>query len=1272
MYSQDALTNNSIYEAVDQWIANPNQAQFTDADNNPYYGHISDWDVSQVTDMSELFYKKSTFNDDINDWDVSNVTDMYRLFNFATSFNQPLDKWNTSNVISMQEMFARASVFNQDINTQQVTNSDGVTYTAWDVSKVTDMFYMFRDADAFNGNVSNWDVSNVTNMRYMFSASAEYTPGISTSLIDPSCNGCGGNFNQDVSSWDVSNVKDFTGMFSNQRYFNQKVNSWDISRVDNDAVYKQRGYGSLNFAPGIGGFFNNAIAFNQPLNDWDVSNIKYFNLLFATAISFNQPLNNWDISRATSLTHMFYEAKVFNQPMDNWNTSNVTDMSRLFMIALEFDQDISKWDVSSVSDMSYTFASAEAFSGDVSNWDVSSVTTMNSMFTNANSFNSDISKWDVSNVTSLKGFVSGTDIFNQPIGDWDISNVTDIEEIFYNADSFNQPLNDWDISKVISLKNVFVGADSFNQDLDNWNTSNITNMEFVFSGAKNFNGDISSWDVSKVTSMREMFYLAKSFNQDISSWNVSNVSNMSSAFRSAESFNQPLNSWDVSNVTNMASMFFHALSFNQDLNSWNTSNVTSMGSMFKEANNFDGDISTWNTSNVEDMSFMFHTNWNFNQDISAWRVSNVRNMREMFLQARVFDQDLSSWDVSSNTDMYRMFDNADLFNSDISSWDVANVSNFNQSFSGADVFDQDISNWDFSSATDMSGFLTSSGMSLINYDNFLIGLSKKINNGEALPKNQSFAVSGLKYCIATSERGFIISNLGWNISGDSKECYATIKISGGNTVQIEVGDEFNYPSATASDAYTDLDVSYLGTVDSSRLGEYAITYIAIDNSGTEISSILTVQVVDTALPVISLLGDATVDIEVGTTYNDAGATASDNYDGDITDEIVTVNNVDTSTVGTYTITYDVRDSSGNDAVEITRTVNVVDTTVPVITLTGSATVDIEVGTTYNDAGAIASDNYDGDITDAIVTVNNVDISTIGTYTITYNVSDASGNAAVEVIRTVNVVDITLPVISLLGDATVDIEVGTTYNDAGATASDNYDGDITDDIVTVNNVDTSTIGTYTVTYNVSDASGNAAVEVSRTITVIGPVYTLPETINFDELILGDEQVKSLLLENTGSGNLNIEGITMPEGYSIDQSTISVAAGSSESLAITFTPVEAKSYEGVMTITSNNGVEEINLTGAGLLVTSIDDAYQDAEEVKVYPNPASDVLNIDLSNSPAAVAKLRLVDIGGSLFWQRKEVKEKQLSVNVSNYKTGIYLLLIDSFKGRRIKKIIINK
>ena len=148
------------------------------------------------------------------------------------------------------------------------------------------------------------------------------------------------------------------------------------------------------------------------------------------------------------------------------------------------------------------------------------------------------------------------------------------------------------------------------------------------------------------------------------------------------------------------------------------------------------------------------------------------------------------------------------------------------------------------------------------------------------------------------------------------------------------------------------------------------------------------------------------------------------------------------------MTYNVTDANGNVAVEVTRTVNVVDTTVPVITLLGDATVTIEVGSTYTDAGATATDNYDGDITSSIVTVSTVDVTTVGTYTVTYNVTDANGNVAVEVTRTVNVVDTTVPVITLLGDATVTIEVGSTYTDAGATATDNYDGDITSSIVTV--------------------------------------------------------------------------------------------------------------------------------------------------------------------------------------------------------------------------------
>jgi hypothetical protein len=163
-------------------------------------------------------------------------------------------------------------------------------------------------------------------------------------------------------------------------------------------------------------------------------------------------------------------------------------------------------------------------------------------------------------------------------------------------------------------------------------------------------------------------------------------------------------------------------------------------------------------------------------------------------------------------------------------------------------------------------------------------------------------------------------------------------------------------------------------------------------------------------PDIVLLGDSYVTIVKGSTYVDAGAVATDNKDDDtvVTGNIVTVNPVDTATAGTYTVTYNVTDSDGNAATEVTRTVKVInaDTTKPVITLLGNRTVSIAKGATYNDAGAIATDNVDNKtlLTRAITTTSTVDTATAGTYTVTYNVTDTAGNAAVEVTRTVIVTE----------------------------------------------------------------------------------------------------------------------------------------------------------------------------------------------------------------------------------------------------------------------------
>ena len=122
------------------------------------------------------------------------------------------------------------------------------------------------------------------------------------------------------------------------------------------------------------------------------------------------------------------------------------------------------------------------------------------------------------------------------------------------------------------------------------------------------------------------------------------------------------------------------------------------------------------------------------------------------------------------------------------------------------------------------------------------------------------------------------------------------------------------------------------------------------------------------------------------------------------------------------------------------TVFVNDTTAPVITLIGSASVEIELGYEYTDEGATAVDNKDGTITSEITTVNSVDVDTEGTYTVTYDVTDAAGNVATQVVRTVTVTpDATLPVISLSGDSSVTVEAATSYTDDGASATDNIDG-----------------------------------------------------------------------------------------------------------------------------------------------------------------------------------------------------------------------------------------
>jgi alpha-tubulin suppressor-like RCC1 family protein len=233
-----------------------------------------------------------------------------------------------------------------------------------------------------------------------------------------------------------------------------------------------------------------------------------------------------------------------------------------------------------------------------------------------------------------------------------------------------------------------------------------------------------------------------------------------------------------------------------------------------------------------------------------------------------------------------------------------------------------------------------------------------------------------------------------------------IALNGSNPMHIPQGGTYTEPGATALDAIDgaipESNIAISGAVDTAQLGHYPIQYSVTDRAGNTATVTRDVYVYDGDAPAIVLKGASPMTVEANSLFEDPGATAYDVQDGDISASIVVTGTVDTATLGTYTLFYNVSDSAGNAAPTVTRTVYVKDTQPPVLTLLGDPVMSVPYGAAFVDPGATATDAYYGDVSPLIVVTGTVDTSKPGKYTLRYNVTDPSGNAAAEVTRTVTV------------------------------------------------------------------------------------------------------------------------------------------------------------------------------------------------------------------------------------------------------------------------------
>ncbi|MFS0724274.1 Ig-like domain-containing protein [Paenibacillus sp. 1P07SE] len=287
--------------------------------------------------------------------------------------------------------------------------------------------------------------------------------------------------------------------------------------------------------------------------------------------------------------------------------------------------------------------------------------------------------------------------------------------------------------------------------------------------------------------------------------------------------------------------------------------------------------------------------------------------------------------------------------------------------------------------------------------------------------------------------------------------------------------------------------------------------------------------------------------------------------------------------GAHSVSAIARDAAGNESVPSTTVNFTVDTEAPdsptILSPANGSTVTVkrpvitgttEVGSTVIVTIGAHSGEADVENDGSWSYTPTADLSE-GPHTVSATATDAAGNESAAPAMSTFTVDTIPPVLTLIGEPEVELLLGDSYTDPGATAEDALDGDLTDEITVNGSVDTSIPGIYIISYDVVDQAGNAATAIQRTVTVLPPAVTVTGGVNLvrvtDALPGAVLTLYNAIGEVVGEtaaasaqGTYTFNSVTAGSGYTVTQTVNGARSAASTAVQVTQRVNEQPIYPG----------------------------------------------------------------------------------------------------------------